>query len=265
MLALPALWLACTPEPYPYEVYATVDHDRPANPAVDAAGNVYITIHPLDAPTVHLMRIDTTGEIAPYPTAQWAASPDSTGRGIANSIGIQATEEGLLYVLDWGNAGHGPKVLVWNTQQNQLHRVYNLPAHAHHSNSFLQDFAVDTERQFLYMADMGRGDLVGEQAPAIVALNLNTGEARRILENHESFLPGEGGFKVNGNQMMLKTDEGDKPLNLGLNPICIDPANEWVYYSTVNPGTVYRIPANLLADFEASEASIADAIEAYGP
>lgn len=265
-LVLPLLMLvSCLCYGQDMEVFATFDKVRPANPAVDQYGNVYVTMHPMDAPTTNLYKIDKHGKKTIYPNMQWSGEPNELGQGIANAIGIQATTEDLLYILDWGNATSDPRIVVWDILKNKLHRLYIIPSYVRKSNSFLQDLAIDTKRQFAYIADMGRADLVGEQVPAIISIDLSTGLAKRILEGHDSFLPSESGFEVDGRKITLSTEKGELPVNLGLNPIAIDPDYEWVYYSTVNAGMVYRIKASLLADFSKTSELLAKSIESYGP
>ncbi|OJJ23117.1 hypothetical protein BKI52_01840 [marine bacterium AO1-C] len=247
------------------EVFAKFNKNRPANPAVDRHGNVYVTMHPLDGANVSLMKIDKNGNRSVYPNKTWASNPNGLGEGIANAIGIQVTKNDLLYVLDWGNKTSEPRVVVWDIAKNQLHRLYIIPAYVRKANSFLQDFALDTKRGFIYIADMGRANLVGEQTPAIIALDLKTGYARRLLEKNPTFMASETGFKADGKNVTLQTDKGKVALNLGLNPITIDPKNEWVYYSTVNAGKIYRIKASTLSDFSKTNKELSKAIETYGP
>ncbi|NIP26862.1 MAG: hypothetical protein GWO38_24365, partial [Phycisphaerae bacterium] len=45
-------------------------------------------------------------------------------------------------------------------------------------NSYLNDVRIDTQREFAFMTDSGDG--------ALVVLNLKTGKARRVLQNHPS-------------------------------------------------------------------------------
>ncbi len=54
------------------------------------------------------------------------------------------------------------------------------------------------------------------------------------------------------------------PLRLGLNPIGIDERDEYVYFSTIAPGPVYRVEASVLGDPDLSDAEIADAVEVFG-
>ncbi|MEM0941501.1 MAG: L-dopachrome tautomerase-related protein [Bacteroidota bacterium] len=247
------------------EVFAKFNENRPANPAVDRNGNVFVTMHPIDGANISLMKIDKNGNQSIYPNEAWASNPGDDGIGIANAIGIQVTQKDILYILDWGNETSDARIVAWNVAEDKLHRLYTLPSYVQKPNSFLQDFALDTDRQFIYIADMGRGDFTGEQEPAIISVDLTTGFAKRLLNGHETFLAGNEGFKADGEQVTVQTAEGKVPLNLGLNPITIDPNNEWVYYSTVNAGTVYRIKAMLLSDFSKSDKELAQGIEAYGP
>jgi len=247
-----------------YEVYATFEDVRPANPAVAKDGSVYVTMHPMDGADISLMKVDPNGEHTPFPSKEWASNPEN-GIGIANAIGIQATDDNKLYLLDWGNETNDAKVVAFDLDTKEVHRVYYIPRHVQTENDFLQDFAIDQQRQRIYIADMGRADLVGEQMPAIIVLDLETGQARRCLEKHASMMADDAGTTIDGKPLTVITPEGAKPINLGLNPIAIDPGHEWVYYSTVNAGYVHRIPAEILSDFSVGDAELADAIEQYGP
>lgn len=178
------------------------------------------------------MKVDPKDNHQIFPNPEWASNPEN-GIGIANAIGIQETEDNKLYVLDWGN------------ENNQLDRIYYIPEFAQNKNSFLQDFTIDQKRKMIYIADMGRADFLGEQAPAILVLNLESGQTKRVLENDASFLPDDKGILINGTPLTVSTAKGKKSLNLGLNPIAIDPDNEWVYYGTVNAEHIIELNRKL--------------------
>ena len=64
---------------------------------------------------------------------------------------------------------------------------------------------------------------------------------------------------------MFSDEQGDThPVNLGLNPIAIDPDDDWVYFSTMNPGNLFRIETEILGDFTATNRELSRAIEIYG-
>ena len=75
----------------------------------------------------------------------------------------EATDQGA----HMGTESQPPKLVAWDTRANQLHRVISIPRPVHEDNSFMQDLALDPVHDAIYIADMSRGDLVGESSPAI--------------------------------------------------------------------------------------------------
>jgi sugar lactone lactonase YvrE len=51
---------------------------------------------------------------------------------------------------------------------------------------------------------------------------------------------------------------------LGLDPIVIDPANEWVYYGSIHGTSVYRVRAADLLDESFSPDALGERVERYG-
>lgn len=116
----------------------------------------------------------------------------------------------------------------------------------------------------MYIADTTLGNLVGKSKSAFVVVDLKTGEARRVLESQAELMPPKHEVIINGSVMGAKRQDGSKdPLYLGLNPITIDQQNEWVYFGTVNGDKIYRIPAQILADKNASRQKQAQNIEFF--
>ncbi len=248
-----------------YEVYAEFKGIRPANPAIAKDGSIYVTMHPMDGADVSVMKVDKKGKHTPFPTKEWASNPKNNGIGIVNAFGIQATEDNKLIVLDWGDKENQAKIFIWDLTQNELHKIIYIPRFIRDKNDFLQDFAIDQKRNMIYIANMGRADLLGEQTPSIIAINLNTGQSKRLLEKHASFLADDNVIYIDKEPLTVTTPEGKKALKLGLNPITIDPQNKWIYYGTVNAGYLYRIKSEILADFSKSNTELSQSIEKYGP
>ncbi|MEM1109119.1 MAG: L-dopachrome tautomerase-related protein [Planctomycetota bacterium] len=246
--------------PKPFEVLAELDQ-RPGNPTVGPDGTVYFSMHPMDGPEFKVMRLGENGTAEPYPTAKFS-------RSLSAVIGIAATRDGVLWVLDMGGPESTAKLVGWDTTTETLHAVHYLPKkEVSVANSFFQDFAIDEVRGKAFIADMSRGDMVGESRPGIVVVDLDTGHARRVLEAHPALQPKEDRpATAEGNPMTFTGPDGQtQPLRLGLNPIGIDQANRYVYFSTITPGPMYRIDAALLGDPAATEEQLAAAIEDVGP
>lgn len=249
------------------ETFATMDV-RPGNPAVGPDGSVYTTVHPLISPAVKLVRIDKNGVATPYPNPVWSRAPGigvMASIGLVNPLGVQVTRDGALYILDMGSAAFSPKLVVWDTNQNALAAVYYLPLSASTSNSFHQDFALDLKRRKAYIADMGRAAFNQPEFPAIVVVDLETGQVTRRLSGHHfltaSHSEADGGMVVDGEPMMV----GGERVSLGLNPISMDPQFRHVYFSTMNAGHIYRISADVLVDQDIWDTDLAKLVEVYGP
>jgi sugar lactone lactonase YvrE len=229
---------------------------RPGNPAIGPDGTVYFTMHPFDKPEFKVMRLENSKAV-PYPNKEISKS-------FAAVIGIQATKDGTVWWLDMGNETVSPKLVGWDTKANRLKAVHVIPREASVANSFHQDFAIDERRNKAFIADMSRGGMIDESEPAIVVIDLNTGQVRRVLQGHKVFQPGDTPIIAEGKAMRMKDEKGKvHDIKLGLNPIAIDPANEWVYFASMTPGKLYRVPAGILGDFSKPESAIEKAIEAY--
>jgi sugar lactone lactonase YvrE len=230
---------------------------RPGNPAVGVDGTVYFSMHPFDQPEYKVMRLEN-GKGIPFPTAEISKS-------FAAVIGIQTDAKGRVWILDMGSADKSPQLMAWDTRANQLHQVISLPKEVTVGNSFIQDLAIDEKRGKAYLADMSRGGMIDTSEPAIIVVDLETGHTRRMLQGHQSFQPETDRTMLTEGTPATFADESgsSQPLQLGLNPIAIDAQNEWVYFSTVHPGTLYRIPAATLADSSKTDNELGQAIEIF--
>lgn len=229
---------------------------RPGNPAVGPDGSIYFSMHPFDAPEFKIMRLEA-GKAVPYPNKKISQS-------FAAVIGIQATQDGTLWWLDMGNETISPKLVGWNTKDNKLKAMYVIPREASVANSFHQDFAIDEKRNKAFIADMSRGGLIDASEPAIVVIDLDNGQVRRVLQGNPVFQPGDTPLIAERKTVQTKDEAGTlHSIQLGLNPIAIDPENKWVYFAPMTPGKIYRVPANILGNFSASDNAIERAIETY--
>lgn len=231
-------------------------NQRPGNPAITPDGTVYFSMHPFDAPEFKVMRLDN-GKTVPYPNEKISSS-------FAAVIGIQATQDGTLWWLDMGSAEVSPKLVGWDTKTHQLKAMHVIPREVSVANSFHQDFCIDEKRQVAFIADMSRGGMIDNSEPAMVVVDLKTGAARRVLSGTPVFQPSNTPVIAEGQPMLVTDDAGTvHPIKLGLNPITIDPENEWVYFGAMTPGKLYRVPAAVLGDFSQADAAIERAIEIY--
>jgi hypothetical protein len=250
------------------EVAARLD-DRPGNPALTPDGRLILSLHPFpygEPSPYRVVEVLEDGGTRPFPNDAWSTAPDEDGVGLSAVIGVQSDRRGVVWILDMGDEGLPPKLVAWDTHRDELHRIVTIPPHATVPNSFQQDFAIGEVRWTIFIADVGRGDLFGPSNPAIVAVDLNTGYVRRALEDHESLLPEEGlSVEIEGRTIRAENAQGefDEP-RIGLDPIVIDPANEWVYYGSVHGTSVYRVRAADLLERGLSKEELTRRAERYG-
>jgi sugar lactone lactonase YvrE len=182
-------------------------------------------------------------------------------------IGLESDPNGVLWMLDNGKGGgEGAKLVGWDTRGEKLVKSIPLPQPVAAPNSFLQDLVVDLERGVAVLADMGRGDLVGENMPALVVVELTSGQGRRVLMNHPSLNPEDVPMTVEGRKLTVPNARGqqEEP-RLGLNPIALDPKGEWLYFGSMNGRMVYRVRMDDVLDPKLSTEELGKKVRPYGP
>ena len=250
------------------EVAARLD-DRPGNPALTPDGRLILSLHPFpygEPSPYRVVEVMEDGNTQPFPNEEWSTAPDEEGVGLSAVIGVQSDRRGVVWIMDMGDGGLPPKLVAWDTRRDELHRLITIPPHATVPNSFQQDLAIDEVRGAIFIADVGRGDLFGPSNPAIVAVDLDTGYVWRALEGHPTLQPEEGlSVEIEGRPIRAKNPQGEpEEPKIGLDPIVIDPANEWVYYGSIHGTSLYRVRSADLLDRSLSKEELAGRIERHG-
>jgi len=248
------------------EVVARFEKTPPGNPAVTPEGRLFVSQHPFGGPQLAVVEVLPDGTTRPYPSEQWARAPGPDGVGLQTVIGVESDKNGVLWILDNGKGGgQGAKLVAWDTRGEKLVRSYPLPPPAAAANSFLQDLVVDPDRGVAVLSDMGRGDLVGENMPALVVVDLKTGEGRRVLQGHPSLQPEEVSMMVENRRITVADKQGKQvEPRLGLNPITLDPKNEWLYFGSMHGRTVWRVKLEDVVDPKLSAEELGKRVRKYG-
>jgi sugar lactone lactonase YvrE len=236
------------------EVVAELD-TPPGNVAVTPSGAVITSQHQFYSPEIAVVRHGEDGA-EPFPNRTWATPPGPDGRGMHAVLGLNADQRGIVWMAD--NGAPAPRLIAWDTRDNSLHRAITLPDHAAPEGSFPNDLAIDVARGMVYFADFGGPE------PALIALDLESGQARRVLACHASVVPEDDQpVRVDGEVVTMGTGEDARPARVGVNPITIDPTNTWVYYGPMSGTSVYRVrSADLAAGLSDNE--LAERVERYG-
>ncbi|WP_059350188.1 L-dopachrome tautomerase-related protein [Bacillus coahuilensis] len=251
------------------EVVKEFTRERPGNLAVTPDGRVFFTVHALTDSKIQIRELLKNGRTPPFPSLDWAQKPTEPGsKGIVKTIGIKASSQGDIWVLDMGELPlFEPALIQFDSKKRTFKRKFVIPKEYLGDHPFLQDFVLDEKRNKIYIADMDFNQEKGEsEKPAIIVVDVTDGKIRRALEADPTMMPDQEPIVVNSKEIASVNSKGETVTHYyGLNPITIDPANEWVYYGAMSGKKVYRLPAEELAKFNLNQTTLSKSIEEYGP
>ncbi|NBD31458.1 MAG: hypothetical protein GVY17_00395 [Cyanobacteria bacterium] len=227
----------------------------PGNIAVTPDQRLIMSQHQFYGTEFKVVEVLSDGSVRPFPNAEWSSAPDENGVGLNNVLGIRADGNGIVWILDNPGEGGSGRLVGWETRRDELHRIIYLAPPVIPENTFLNDFAVDLYHNAIYIADTA-----GEENAALIVVDLDTGQARRVLEGHPSMTPEEIPMVIDGETVTLNGE----PARVGVNPITIDPSNEWVYYGPMSGQSLYRIRTQDLLDSSQSSQELALKVERFG-
>lgn len=187
------------------EVVAELNGIRPGNLTVTPAGRILFSQQPLDGPELRVVELMKDGSLQPFPNQDWADGPEKGEVGFSSVICINTTEDGIVYILDMGSETAPAQIVSWDSINNHLVKNIEIEKSAIVTNSFLQDFALDTKRNKMYIADTTLGNLVGESKSAFVVVDLTTGKSRRVLEANPALMSPEYKLVINDSEPVTPT------------------------------------------------------------
>jgi len=233
------------------EIFAELDHS-PGNLTITPDGRFVMSLHQFYMP--------------PYPVAEYADGeitallPTAAARSVTSSVlGILSDRTGIVWILDNAmGSDRAPQLVGWDTRRDTLHQTISL-AEVTPSGSFINDLRINETTQTAFITDPASG-----ADAALIVVDLETGEARRLLEGHFSVTPEPIDLFVEGNPLLIRTPERtyQRP-QVGVDAIALDPNNEWLYYGSIHGTSLYRIRVADLMNSSLSAAELGDRVEKY--
>lgn len=259
-LALPPVPTLAEPEVGTLEVVAELPIN-PGNLAVTAEGRVFATVHQFRRADAQLIEVLGPDGYRPWPNAAWNGAFGS-GPDVLNSVlGIAIDRRGRLWVLDngLGEPPQRPKLLAFDLGTGEPLYRHDFPPESGPVGSFLNDLAVDDERGFVYIADVG-----GAHAPALVTVDLAAGTSRRFTDS-PALAAEDVDLVVEGRVIALPGPDGEpRPARIAVNPITLSADGETLYFGAMSGQTWYQVPARLLRE-GVPDGEVAAAITKAGP
>ena len=123
---------------------------------------------------------------------------------------------------------------------------------------------MDRAHQVAFVADRSRADWTGDSHPALLVVSLETGETRRILEDHPALEPDAVPIVVDRRPLAHRELDGTvEKLRLGVSQLSLDPAGTFLYLAPLNGGTVWRVRVTDLLDRALAPEELATRVESH--
>jgi sugar lactone lactonase YvrE len=230
----------------------------PGNVTATDDGRIIMSLHQFYQPKYTVVEYKDN-VLTPFPNKE-LADVDSKAAMILDSVlGIRSAN-GIVWMLDNGmRSGVTPKLVGWDIKADKLHQVIMLPSPIAPKDAFVNDFAVDTRHNHIFISDPAGGANAG-----LIVVNLNTGKARRVLEGHSGVIPENVDLIIDkvAIQVKDKLEKLNRP-HIGVNPITEDLDNKWVYFGPMHGHSLYRIKAEDLVNEKFDEKALASRVERY--
>ena len=223
--------------------------------AVSRSGRVFVCYPRWSANLeVSVAELFADGTRRPYPgeaANAWREQDDPRAAFVCvQSVYMDDLER--LWILDAGNPmlrgaiPDGPKLVVVDLESDEVERTYVFDREVAPEASYLNDVRIDTASGTAFITDSGLG--------AIVVLDLATGDARRVLEDHPS-------TKAEDTRVMI----GDAPFPATVHSdgVALDSGGGWLYYQALTGRTLYRVPTAALVDDSLDPVALANAVERF--
>ena len=155
--------------------------------AVSPEGRLFVN-YPLwsESQEFAVGELQPDGSVKPYPNQElnsWTPEKPAWLHFVCVQA-LLADELGRLWILDPANPRFegavkgGPKLMMVNLTSNTVIRTYRFTEEIVRPNSYLNDLRLDLEQGVAYLTDSGDG--------ALIVLDLESGNARRLLDDHPS-------------------------------------------------------------------------------
>jgi len=211
-----------------------------------------------DAHSVSVAQLGENSALTPYPDSNWNSNEGPVDRRFICVQSVVADDQDGLWVLDpasvkmEGVVSGGAKLVKIDLKTNKVIRDIVFPDSVAPRKSYLNDVRIDTHNGFAFITDSGIGGLV--------VVDLKSGQARRVLQNHPSTKAEPSVVLVIEGVKLVDPKTGES-LQIHSDGIAYDKAGGFLYYQALTGRTLYRIPVPDLENADLPDADLAKRIE----
>ena len=220
----------------------------PGNIAVSKDGRIFMSNHFFYGAEFKIVEVLKDGETKAYPDLEFS-------RTLNPVLGLIVDKNNILWMLETASGkDKAGRLIGWNIDSNKLHKMIYLALPNIPESSFLNDLAVDTKHQAVYITDTAQADNSG-----LLVVDLKTGHVRRVLNGSKFTRPEEIDMVIDDQIVTL----GDEGARIGANPITIDSKYEWVYFAPMTGTKLYRLKTTDLLDQSLNESELRARVQLY--
>ncbi len=218
------------------------------NVAVSRDGRLFFTVHPEARPTGNKLLEYVDGASVPYPSGRAQSELFDT------VLGLAIDRFNRLWTIDHGNHGmRTVRIVAIDLETNKLLREQALDDNVAPAGSFLQDLQVSADGRTIVIADAS----FWRKSPALIVYDVETGQARRLLESHESVAAED--FMIRSGDREMEFMGGIVALRGGVDGIAL--GQEWLYYGALSGSGLYRVRLDDLRDARLPASQLAKRVE----
>jgi len=220
------------------------------NVAVNRDGRIFFTVHPESRPTGNKLLEYVRGAAVPFPSGAAQTELFDT------VLGVAIDRFNRLWTIDHGNHGLRPaRIVAIDLNTNEVLRHQALSAEIAPAGSFLQDLQISVDGRTIVIADAS----FWRKSPAIIVYDVETGDARRILESHASV--SAENYMIRSQDREMEFLGGIASLRGGIDGIALD--HEWLYYGALSGSSLYRVRLSDLRNEKLPPGQLANRVERY--
>ncbi|WP_238527095.1 major royal jelly family protein [Acetobacter tropicalis] len=207
-----------------------------------------------------VLAIWTPGQLTPFPNAK------AQGK-LISPLGMTVDGNGQLWLLDEGvragsKAKAKPALLHIDPTTNTIVRRYPLTAPAVRADSHVNDVRIDLTHGSAGTAFIS--DTSQTTHPALIVVDLASGQARRILADTVSVSPVPGFvMEADGRLGRFDADHPTVPQG-GVDGVALSTDSTRLYWSPLSSRRLYSAPTAVLADSAAPDATLEGAVKDEG-
>ena len=234
------------------EVVAELDFPA-GNVTSSADGRIFFTIHPFANPerfTDAFLFEWVDGQPQPYPSAD--LQPEFVG-----ALGLTTDRQGRLWMIrPAGIEDRKTRLFAFDLKTGDRIIDYAFPDGM---APFAQDLRVSVDGQTVVLADTGVFRFTNA---ALIAFDVESQTARRVLESHPSVSPQD--WVILANHEPYKVLYGLVTFSVGVDGLAMSHDGNWLYYATMSHDSVFKVPLAALRDTSLSSADLAATVQHVG-